>query len=483
MWLKAMQIAIFTIFIIDLTHLNLYIMRVHFIAIGGAAMHNLAIALHKKGFQVSGSDDEIFEPSKSRLDAHGLLPIKEGWNADIITSELDAIILGMHARADNPELVKALELGIKVFSYPEYLYEATKDKKRVVIGGSHGKTTITSMIMHVLNHLKMDFDYMVGAQIEGFDTMVRLTNEAPIAIFEGDEYLTSPIDLRPKFHLYKPHIALVSGIAWDHINVFPTWENYIEQFSIFASMVDLNGAFIYFGDDEELVKIAHNLPKSVQNIAYQGVDSKIVGDKTILILSDKSEVEVPIFGQHNMQNLDGARLVCNQLGISDGLFFDSIKTFKGAAKRLQVLQKSDDATIFLDFAHSPSKLKATTRAVKEQFPNRELVACMELHTFSSLKREFLSHYKDSMAAADRAFVYFNPEVIKHKKLESITAEEVKEAFGGTNVTVFTSSIELMQVLRGEKWWRRNLLLMTSGNFDGMDFKNFSKDLIVGLSCM
>lgn len=458
-------------------------MRVHFIAIGGAAMHNLAIALHKKGFKVSGSDDEIFEPSKSRLDAHGLLPIKEGWNPDIITKELDAIILGMHARSDNPELLKALELGIKVFSYPEYLYEATKDKKRVVIGGSHGKTTITSMIMHVLNHLKMDFDYMVGAQIEGFDTMVKLTDEAPIAIFEGDEYLTSPIDLRPKFHLYKPHIALVSGIAWDHINVFPTWENYIEQFWIFAKMVDHDGAFIYFAGDEELVKITNTLPNSIQKIAYKGVESKIVDDKTILMLNDNSEVSVPIFGQHNMQNLDGARLVCNQLGISDSLFFEAIKTFKGAAKRLQVLQKSDDATIFLDFAHSPSKLKATTRAVKDQFPNRELVACMELHTFSSLKREFLSHYKDSMTAADRAYVYFNPEVIKHKKLEPITAEEVKEAFGGTNVTVFTNSNELMQVLRGEKWWRRNLLLMTSGNFDGMDFKNFSKDLIVGLSCM
>ncbi len=458
-------------------------MRVHFIAIGGAAMHNLAIALHKKGFQVTGSDDEIFEPSKSRLATHGLLPEKEGWNQEIITTKLDAIILGMHARKDNPELIRALELGIKVFSYPEYLYEATKDKKRVVIGGSHGKTTITSMIMHVLNFYKMSFDYMVGAQIEGFDTMVSLTNDAPIAIFEGDEYLTSPIDLRPKFHLYKPHIALVSGIAWDHINVFPTWENYIEQFTIFADMIEPNGSFIYFAGDEELQKIAKKLPNNIEKLAYKGVDSKIVDDNTILILKDKQEVAVPIFGQHNMQNLDGARIVCNQLGVNNSQFFEAIKTFKGAAKRLQILQKSADATIFLDFAHSPSKLKATTRAVKEQFPNRELVACMELHTFSSLKREFLSHYRESMVAADRAYVYFNPEVIKHKKLEPITAEEVKEAFGGSNITVFTNSIELQQILRGEKWYKRNLLLMSSGTFDGIDFKNFSKDLIVGLSCM
>lgn len=458
-------------------------MRVHFIAIGGAAMHNLAIALHKKGINVTGSDDEIFEPSKGRLAACGLLPEVEGWHPEKITQDLDAIILGMHARNDNPELLKAQELNLKVYSYPEYLYEATKDKKRVVIGGSHGKTTITSMIMHVLNYHNRKFDYMVGAQIEGFDTMVSLTEEAPIAIFEGDEYLTSPIDLRPKFHLYKPHIAIVSGIAWDHINVFPTWENYIEQFDIFAKMVDPSGAFIYFGEDVELQKIASNLTPSLQKIAYYGVESKIVNDKTIIELGNGKEIEVPIFGAHNMQNIDGARLVCNQLEITDEQFFEAIKTFKGAAKRLQVLQKSDNATIFLDFAHSPSKLKATTRAVKEQYPNRELVACMELHTFSSLKREFLSHYKDSMAVADKAYVYFNPEVIKHKKLEPITAEEVKEAFGGTNVTVFTDSIQLQQLLRGEKWYKRNLLLMSSGTFDGIDFKNFSKDLIVGLSCM
>ena len=458
-------------------------MRVHFIAIGGAAMHNLAIALHKKGFQVTGSDDEIFEPSKGRLAQHGLLPDTEGWNPAKITNELDAVILGMHARQDNPELQKALEIGVKVYSYPEYLYEATKEKKRVVIGGSDGKTTITSMIMHVLNHQKMAFDYMVGAQIEGFDTMVSLTNEAPIAIFEGDEYLTSPIDLRPKFHLYKPHIALVSGIAWDHINVFPTWENYIEQFSIFAHMVAPGGSFIYYDGDEELHKIAKTLSKEIETVNYKGVANTIKNDKAVLLLKDGVELAVPFFGQHNMQNLDGARLVCNRLGVSDDAFFDAIKTFKGASKRLQILQQGDNSTIFLDFAHSPSKLKATTKAVKEQFPERELVACMELHTFSSLKREFLPHYKGSMAMADKAYVYFNPEVIKHKKLDPITAEEVKEAFGGDNVTVFTNSLELQQLLRGEKWYKRTLLLMSSGNFDGIDFKNFSKDLIVGLSCM
>ena len=198
-------------------------MNVHLIAIGGSAMHNMAIAMHKKGFNVTGSDDEIFEPSKTRLAKLNLLPAKEGWDTNNIHKGIDAVILGMHARADNPELLKAQELGLKIYSYPEYIYEQTKDKTRIVIGGSHGKTSITAMILHVLNYHKVDCDYMVGAQLDGFDTMVKLTKEAKIAVIEGDEYLSSPIDRRPKFHLYKPNIAILSGIAWDHINVFPTF--------------------------------------------------------------------------------------------------------------------------------------------------------------------------------------------------------------------------------------------------------------------
>lgn len=451
-------------------------MNVHFIAIGGSAMHNLAIALHKKGYRVTGSDDEVFEPSKSRLKNYGLLPQSEGWYPENITSDLDALILGMHARQDNPELLRAQELGLKIFSYPEYLYKQTKDKTRVVVGGSHGKTTITSMIMHVLRHNNIQFDYMVGAQLEGFDTMVSLTEEAKIAIFEGDEYLSSPIDRRPKFHLYFPDIALLSGIAWDHINVFPTFPFYVEQFQIFADLIEPNGSLVYFGNDKNLQQVAAKSRADVKKFPYQSHKAAIEHSITYLLAGDQ-KIQLQIFGDHNLQNISGAQLVCRQLGLTDDQFYSAIAEFKGAARRLEVLAETDGCVVFNDFAHSPSKLKATTEAVKRQFPERKLVACLELHTFSSLKKEFLPQYKNSMDAADQAVVYYSPHTIEHKKLEPITEQQVAEAFDTPGLMVSTNSDELFAFLKTREWKNTNLLLMTSGNFSGKNLKELAGEIV------
>lgn len=451
-------------------------MRVHFIAIGGSAMHNLAIALHKKGYQVTGSDDEVFEPSKSRLKSVGLLPEKEGWFSEHVTPELDAVILGMHARQDNPELIRAQELGLKIFSYPEYLYEQTKDKIRVVVGGSHGKTTITSMIMHVLRFNQIKFDYMVGAQLEGFDTMVSLTEDAKIAVFEGDEYLSSPIDHRPKFHLYFPNIELLSGIAWDHINVFPTFPFYVEQFQIFADLIQPNGSLIYFEGDTNLQEVAAKSREDVLKLPYQAHPSVIENGITYLVSGD-TKIRLQIFGDHNLQNISGAQQVCRQLGLNDDQFYAAIAEFKGAARRLEVLAETDSCAVFNDFAHSPSKLKATTEAVKKQFPERKLVACLELHTFSSLKKEFLVQYKSCMDAADLAIVYFNPHTIEHKKLEMISELQVAEAFDTPNLIVSTNSDELFDFLKELNWQNSNLLFMTSGNFSGKNLKELANEVV------
>jgi UDP-N-acetylmuramate: L-alanyl-gamma-D-glutamyl-meso-diaminopimelate ligase len=453
-------------------------MHIHFIAIGGSAMHNLAIALKQKGYTITGSDDEIFEPSRSRLLAHNLLPVQEGWKPDAITDTVDAVILGMHARPDNPELQRARELGVKIYSYPEYLYEQTKYKKRIVIGGSHGKTTTTSMVMHVLKACGVKFDYMVGANIDGFDTMVRLSDDAEIAIFEGDEYLSSPIDSRPKFHHYLPDIALLTGIAWDHINVFPTFENYIHQFKIFASLIKPKGTLIYFEEDKCLKRIADKVMGKVLVMPYRTPSFHIDNNKTILE-SDIGDIPLAIFGKHNLQNLAGAKLICTELGIPDRLFYDKIATFKGSSRRLEIIAENDNATVFYDFAHSPSKLKATTEAVKSQYPNRKLVAVMELHTFSSLKKEFLPEYHNAMAASDKAFVYFNPDTIKHKKLEPISEKQVEDAFGG-RVKAYTNADELFDELGKCEWGNANLLIMTSGNFSGKDVKVFGHELIQNL---
>lgn len=455
--------------------INSVYMHIHFIAIGGSAMHNLAIALHKKGYQVTGSDDEIFEPSKSRLEKYGLLPRQSGWQPEQITGHIGAIILGMHAHPDNPELKRAQELGLKIYSYPEYLYEQTKNKTRVVIGGSHGKTSITSMIMHVLKTNLIDFDYMVGANLDGFETMVSLKEDTRIAVFEGDEYLSSPIDRRPKFHLYHPHIALLSGIAWDHINVFPTFDKYVEQFRIFINQVEKGGSLIYFKGDEILRKIAEDNQDEIELIPYCEHESTIDDGVTYLNFGDR-KIRLQVFGNHNLQNIAGAKLVCERLGVSDEQFYRAMISFKGAARRLEILSENENCMVFYDFAHSPSKLKATTSAVKRQFGNRQLVAIMELHTYSSLKKEFLPHYNGCMEDADQAFVFFDPKTIEHKRLSPITKEEVYEAFASKGLKVYTHPEDLFDQLRKLDWENKNLLIMTSGNFSGQNLKAFAKEV-------
>ncbi len=454
--------------------------RFHFIAIGGAAMHNLAIALHNKGFKITGSDDEIAEPSRTNLENCGLLPTTEGWFPDKITSDLDAVILGMHARADNPELIRAQELGIKIYSYPEYLYEFSKNKKRVVIGGSHGKTTITAMILHVMKQNEFNCDYMVGARLEGFENTVRLTEDAPIIILEGDEYLSSPIDRRPKFHLYKADIGLLSGIAWDHINVFPTFENYVEQFKIFADNIPANGTLIYCEEDEEVKKVAEHSKSACKKIPYGIPWHEIRNGITYLqhqSSGSKPQTPLQIFGEHNLMNIEAARKVCNALGIADEHFYSAISSFKGAARRLELLGRNDSAAIYKDFAHSPSKLKATIEAVKKQFTDKEVIACMELHTFSSLNEDFLNEYKGSMDKADEAIVYFNPHTIEHKKLKPITTGQVKKSFARDDIKVFTDSVLLKEFLFKKNWKNKTLLMMSSGTFDGMDLQGLVKYIL------
>jgi UDP-N-acetylmuramate: L-alanyl-gamma-D-glutamyl-meso-diaminopimelate ligase len=451
-------------------------MKIHFIAIGGSVMHNMALAMKNKGYVVTGSDDEINEPSRSRLQKQGLLPEKDGWFPEKLDKDYDAVILGMHAREDNPELIRAKELGLKIFSYPEYMYEQTKDKIRVVVGGSHGKTTITSMILHVLKHAGKDFDYLVGAQLQGFDTMVKLTKEAPIAIFEGDEYLASPIDRRPKFHLYKPNIAIISGIAWDHINVFPTYKNYVEQFEKFIHLIEPKGSLMYCAADAELKNLVETTEAPISKTAYNVPQHTIENGTTYLLRGDK-KISLKIFGDHNLMNLEGARLVCEKLGINSATFYEAIQSFTGAAKRLEQVKITSDFAFYKDFAHSPSKLKATIEAMKGQYPNRYLVACMELHTFSSLNENFLKEYNGCMQHADDAIVYFNPHTIEHKKLKPITIEQVKEAFGDIKLKVFTESKQVSDYLKATNWKNKNLLMMTSGNFDGVDFVKLSNELV------
>ena len=452
-------------------------MHYHFIAIGGSAMHNLAIALHLKGDSVSGSDDEIFEPSKSRLAKHNLLPSKIGWYTNRIHSNIDAVILGMHARKDNPELKEAQKLGLSIYSYPEFIYEQTKDQLRIVIGGSHGKTSITSMILHVLSKNNIDHNYMVGAQLEGFDCMVKLSKEAKISVLEGDEYLSSPIDRRPKFHLYYPDIAVVSGIAWDHINVFPTFENYVQQFRIFVDKVSQSGKVIYFEDDAVLKEVVLSSTSKATKIPYRTFPNQIKNGITYIRTNEKS-IPLEIFGEHNLQNLNAAYHVCIQVGVKSVDFFKAIRSFKGASKRLELVKKNHITAIYKDFAHSPSKLKATTSALKKQYPNRKLIACMELHTFSSLNKSFLDQYNGTMQGADVAYVYFNKQTLKHKKLEDLSAEDVKNAFGGENVTVLNSSEEMVDHLLEMKWEQQNLLLMSSGNFDGIQFESLAEKIII-----
>lgn len=441
-------------------------MRIHFIAIGGSAMHNLALAMHNKGYKVTGSDDAIFEPSKTRLDKKGLLPLEMGWFSDKITSDIDSIILGMHAKEDNPELLKAKELGLKIYSYPEFLYEQSKDKTRVVIGGSHGKTTITSMILHVMKYHNIEVDYMVGAQLEGFDTMVHLTKENDFIVLEGDEYLSSPIDRRPKFHLYKPNIALLSGIAWDHINVFPTYENYLEQFDIFINQITNGGILVYNEEDKDLKTLAENTTNPIRKIPYRTPDYS-VEDGTTLLETPEGAMPIEVFGKHNLNNLNGAKWICQNMGVDETDFYEAIASFKGASKRLEKISENKDRVIFKDFAHSPSKVKATTDAVKEQYPNRTLVACLELHTYSSLNAEFLKEYESALDSADIAVVFYSPEAVKIKRLDEVTQEQIAKSFNRNDLIIYTNPKEFEEYLYKLNLKNAVLLLMSSGNYGGL----------------
>ncbi|OIQ21360.1 MAG: peptidoglycan synthetase [Flavobacterium sp. MedPE-SWcel] len=445
-------------------------MRTHFIAIGGAAMHNLALALNEKGYKVTGSDDAIFEPSRTRLESKGLLPVKTGWFPEKITTDIEAIILGMHAKADNPELLKAQELGLKIYSYPEFLYEQCKNKTRVVIGGSHGKTTITSMILHVMHYHEIDVDYMVGAQLEGFDTMVRLTEENDFIVLEGDEYLSSPMDRRPKFHLYQPNIALISGIAWDHINVFPTYENYVEQFEIFVEQITKGGILVYNEDDAEVKRVAETSANPIRKMLYQTPEYS-VEDGVTYLETPEGAMPIEVFGEHNLNNLAGAKWICQNMGVDEADFYEAISTFKGASKRLEKIAEKGNNVAYKDFAHSPSKVAATTKAVKEQYPDRTLVACLELHTYSSLNAEFLKEYEGALSSADIPVVFYSPDAVKIKQLEEVTYDQIAKAFNREDLIIYTNPDEFKEYLFSLKKQDKGtaLLLMSSGNYGGLNF--------------
>jgi len=445
-------------------------MRTHFIAIGGAAMHNLALALHSKGYHVTGSDDAIFEPSRSRLEKKGLLPKELGWFPEKITSDIEAIILGMHAKADNPELLKAQELGLTIYSYPEFLYEQSKNKTRVVIGGSHGKTTITSMILHVMHYNNIEVDYMVGAQLEGFDTMVHLTEENDFIVLEGDEYLSSPMDRRPKFHLYQPNIALISGIAWDHINVFPTYENYVEQFEIFIEKITNGGILVYNENDPEVKRVAEAATNPIRKLPYRTPEYTVQNGTTYLETPEGS-MPIEVFGAHNLNNLAGAKWICQNMGVDEADFYEAIASFKGASKRLEKIAENGKNVTYKDFAHSPSKVAATTKAVKEQYPDKTLIACLELHTYSSLNAEFLKEYEGALDNADVAVVFYSPDAVKIKQLEEVTYDQIAKAFNRKDLIIYTNPTEFKEYLYNLKHDDNGtaLLLMSSGNYGGLNF--------------
>jgi UDP-N-acetylmuramate: L-alanyl-gamma-D-glutamyl-meso-diaminopimelate ligase len=444
-------------------------MRTHFIAIGGAAMHNLALALHFKGYYVTGSDDAVFEPSKSRLQKQGLLPAEMGWFPEKITADIEAIILGMHAKADNPELLRAKELGLKIYSYPEFLYEQSKNKTRVVIGGSHGKTTITSMILHVMHYHNIEVDYMVGAQLEGFDTMVHLTETNDFIVLEGDEYLSSPIDRRPKFHLYQPNIALISGIAWDHINVFPTYENYVAQFEEFIAKITAGGILVYNAQDPEVLRVAEAATNPIRKLPYVTPDYEVSNGVTLLS-TPEGPMPIEVFGAHNLNNLAGAKWICQNMGVDEADFYEAIATFKGASKRLEKIAESASKVAYKDFAHSPSKVAATTKAVKEQYPDRTLIACLELHTYSSLNAEFLKEYQGALDYADVAVVFYSPDAVKIKQLDEVSYDQIAQSFQRDDLVIYTNPQAFQDYLFGLDFANSALLLMSSGNYGGLNFE-------------
>lgn len=450
--------------------------KIHFIAIGGSVMHNLAIALKQAGHNVSGSDDEIFEPSKSALTKHGLFPAKAGWHPEKLDKTIDIVMLGMHATKNNPELLKAQDLGLKIYSFPEFIYEQSKDKQRVVIAGSHGKTTITAIIIHVLNYFHRNFDYVIGAKVRGIENTVKLS-DAPVIIIEGDEYLASTLDPTPKFLKYQHHIGLISGIAWDHANVFPSEEEYVRQFDLFADQTPKGGILIYCEQDSMALIIGKKERTDVTEIAYKSHPHTSDNNGQVFLTDGKNKYPISVFGSHNYQNISGAKEVLKRLGITNSQFFEAISSFQGAAGRLEVVRENTLSTIYKDFAHAPSKVKATVKAVKELHPSRELLACVELHTFSSLDKKFLPQYRDSLRNAQVPVVYFNPEKVKEKKLEPLKEEDIKSAFANPNIKVFDSTQHLESFLLNQNWKNKNLLMMSSGNFGGIDISKLSEKIL------
>ena len=448
-------------------------MKIHFIAIGGSAMHNLAIALKLKGFSITGSDDAINDPSRSRLKKYNLLPQKEGWFSDKITSDIDAVVLGMHAKDDNPELLKAREIGLKIYSYPEFIFNQSKDKIRIVIGGSHGKTSITSLVLHVLSTLNIEYDYMVGAQLDGFEVMVKLSDTSKYIVLEGDEYLSSALDLRPKFHLYKPHIALISGIAWDHINVFKTFENYLKQFEIFINSIEKNGTLVYNELDPELKKLVSSNKSNLNYIPYSIPKHKIIDGISFIDINNRL-YRLKIFGDHNLQNISGALNICKALGVESEDFYNAITSFNGASNRLELVYKSSDTIIFKDFAHSPSKVKATTEAVRKQFPNRKLISFFELHTYSSLNPLFLEKYRDTLKHSDECYIYYSEKNMRIKRLEPIDSELIIRSFNHSSLTVIDNYEKLNKKIYDLDLSNSVLLMMSSGKFGGLDIDKIKK---------
>lgn len=451
-------------------------MKVHFIAIGGSVMHQLAIALKKKGYEVSGSDDEIFEPARTNLEEQHLFPSSFGWFPEKIHRDLDAVILGMHAREDNPELLKAKELGLNIYSFPEYIFQESTGKRRLIVGGSHGKTTTTAMIMHVLQQSHRSFDYLVGARLEGFEQSVQVT-DAPLIVCEGDEYPASTIEKRPKFHFLYPHIAILTGIAWDHINVFPTYDNYLEQFAIFISKIEPGGTLIYNETDDELNQLIERSQRDdISYIPYGIPTYEVHNGKTRLDLGGQ-HMDLQVFGDHNLLNMHAAYLACMELGVSAEQFSHAVSSFKGASKRLELLALNESCNIYRDFAHAPSKLKATTQAVKQQFPSRKLIAVFELHTYSSLNEKFLGEYENSLEKADEAVVFYSPHALEIKKLPNLDPEKIRAGFKKESLLVINDKNELLQWLISRDYKNASLLLMSSGNYDGIDVVKLAHELL------
>lgn len=450
--------------------------RIHFIAIGGSVMHNLAISLKKAGHNVTGSDDEIFEPARTALNRYGILPEKDGWQPEKITSDIDVVMLGMHAQKDNPELLRAQELGLKIYSFPAYICDQSRDKQRIVIAGSHGKTTITAIIIHVLNFCKRKFDYVLGARVRGIEETVRLS-DAPIIVIEGDEYLSSALDPTPKFLKYRHHIGLISGIAWDHANVFPTEEEYVRQFDVFADQTPKGGVLIYCEQDSMALMIGKKERADVAAISYKSHPHVSVQPGHFSLTYNKEKYPVKIFGSHNFQNISGAREVLKKIGVTPEEFYSAITSFQGAAGRLEMVGENESVTVYKDFAHAPSKVNATVKAVKEIYPMRDLIACVELHTYSSLNKKFLPQYKDSLKGAETAVVYFNPEKVQAKKMEALLAADIQAAFARPDIRVFDDPTKMEAFLVSQKWKNKNLLMMSSGNFGGLNIPQLSEKIL------